>query len=54
MTPAEAHRQSTLHLAGYPRSLSSGRELVVEDLEGRGIIDRSKVTLTLDDSGRVV
>ena len=38
---------------GDPRSLLNGREWVVEDLDGKGIIDRTRITLTFDDTGTV-
>ncbi|MBL37344.1 MAG: hypothetical protein CMP07_02935 [Xanthomonadales bacterium] len=38
---------------GKPSSLLAGREWVVEDLDGRGIIDSSRITLEFDSDGRV-
>jgi heat shock protein HslJ/uncharacterized lipoprotein YbaY len=38
---------------GEPRSLLTGREWVVEDLDGRGIIDRSRMTLNFDENGQL-
>jgi heat shock protein HslJ/uncharacterized lipoprotein YbaY len=38
---------------GEPRTLLTGREWVVEDLDHSGIIDRSRLTLVFDADGRV-
>jgi heat shock protein HslJ/membrane-bound inhibitor of C-type lysozyme len=38
---------------GDPAALLRAREWVVEDLDGRGVIDRSRMTLAFDDAGRV-
>ncbi|MCU4653673.1 META domain-containing protein [Roseibacterium sp. SDUM158016] len=38
---------------GDPRDLFAGREWVVEDIEGMGVIDASRVTLLFDREGRV-
>ena len=44
----------TLHgCGGEPAALLRGAEWVVEDLNGGGIIDRSRVTLNFDADGRV-
>mgnify|MGYP001265833116 CR=1 FL=1 len=44
----------TLHgCGGEPAALVRGAEWVVEDLNGGGIIDRSRVTLNFDADGRV-
>jgi heat shock protein HslJ len=38
---------------GEPASLLQGREWVVEDVNGKGIIDRSRATLNFGENGRV-
>jgi heat shock protein HslJ len=44
----------TLHgCGGYPAALLQGAEWVVEDLNGRGIVDRSRMTLRFGSDGRV-
>ncbi|MFW5835058.1 MAG: META domain-containing protein [Pseudomonadota bacterium] len=39
--------------AGEPRTLLVGPEWIVEDVAGTGIVDRSRITLTFDDAGRL-
>jgi len=38
---------------GDPAALLQGREWVVEDIDGKGVIDRARVTLSFDADGRV-